>query len=564
MATVPRYEGNVQQQAFPNPRIDTSAPIEAFGGGPGLERAQNELSGAARAAYDFYREEKKKADDIVVQDKLSAAIRKQNEVLYDPQNGAYWRKGKNAFGLMESHFTPFQKYLRELEGDMDADQRALFRRQAAHLEDETSTNIMKHIGVQIGDYDEESSKNYQEVSLQKGINNRNAIGEDRRQLDNIKRSIRANGIRLGKDAATVEAEVRKAEHEMYAGRVKAWLNDDMPEYAEQELARHGDKINSPVREQLLEDVGRHRSDKLGRQQADDLWARYSAKNPQDALSEAQRITDEKIRESAVRRVQELLKDREDRDKGRIDAGYQELSNLILTSHGKAELPYSKLSQQPPENQRALINFRKSMLDGEVVPRNSKAYYDARTQAVVSPDKFVQRNLRALGDKIHPTELNELIDLQTKLIKGEDSKELDDHRTKLQIEESLLDAAGFDKDKHAKEIETLRSMAAAQERAVQAQTGKKATNEDYERIFKNLVQKSVVKRYGLFGFDALKGDLEKPTGLLTPEDLDINEVPEVERQKASEALKRRGDTVTDEAIIELYIRKLQREGMRRAP
>ncbi len=356
MPTVPTLGNPVQQQALPSPRIDVGAPIEAFGGGPALGRATEAVQSAARATYDFYKDQKKQADDIVVQDKLAAATRRQTELLYNPENGAYWKKGKNAFDLVESHYTPYQAYLKELAKDLDQDQLSLFQRQASRLDTETYQGLIKHIGVQTGDYDEESTKNYLEVSLQKGINNRNVVGEDRRQMEAIVKSVRGNADRMGiTDTAYIERQVQKYQNEMYAGRVKAWLADDQPEYAEQELLRHGEKIDSPEREALQEEVKKSRGEKEGRRLGEDLFNKYT--DPQDALAEARKQEDKRTREAAVDRLEELVKEQKTRRETTDDKIHQELSNLVISSRGTAELPYSKLRQLPPEKQSALMAFR---------------------------------------------------------------------------------------------------------------------------------------------------------------------------------------------------------------
>jgi hypothetical protein len=101
MPTVPRYEQRVGQAALPNARVSTNAPIEAFGGGQGLQQ----VAQAAQETLEIVRKEREKADQLAVLEADTKAARLKTSLFFDPKTGAMTRKGKDAFGAVSTKKT---------------------------------------------------------------------------------------------------------------------------------------------------------------------------------------------------------------------------------------------------------------------------------------------------------------------------------------------------------------------------------------------------------------------------------------------------------------------------
>jgi hypothetical protein len=231
----------------------------------------------------------------------------------------------------------------------------------------------------------------------------------------------------------------------------------------------------------------------------------------------------------------------------------------------------------PED-RAAIDRRIEQLRTGIEPEpNGQTFYDLKLMAAEDPKAFARESLLKYRPDMTATEMGELIDDQVKIRKGEKTPELDDFRSKKQIEDDALRAAGFDMGQKASKkdlerVKRFRDMVAQQVRAEQASTGKKIGNAQYEEIVDRLLQNVVQERPGLFGVDWLFGpDLDKPAFELTPEDFEIGDIPATEQTKIQEAIKRqrrrRGlradDPIEPEEVIDWYIRKLQSQGGPRA-
>ena len=66
MPTVPVYNRQISQAALPDVKVNSQAPIEAFGGGAGVEKVERAFGNMTQAVANVYVQEKKNADQVNV------------------------------------------------------------------------------------------------------------------------------------------------------------------------------------------------------------------------------------------------------------------------------------------------------------------------------------------------------------------------------------------------------------------------------------------------------------------------------------------------------------------
>ena len=114
MPTVPRRNtGPIRQQGYSNARLNTQAPIEAFGGGQGQVTANvgKVLSQVGSIAEEF----KLRADDSAVTDALNKSKAAAQQLKFDPKEGWIHRKGKDAIGAVGDYSERYKKSLDDIE-----------------------------------------------------------------------------------------------------------------------------------------------------------------------------------------------------------------------------------------------------------------------------------------------------------------------------------------------------------------------------------------------------------------------------------------------------------------
>ena len=100
MPTVPLVrERTVDTQPVSGPRVSSSAPLSAFGGGDALESTNQATQGFTNNMMKLALEQKQKADQVVVLDGDNQMANAENFILRDPEKGALNKRGKDAFGV---------------------------------------------------------------------------------------------------------------------------------------------------------------------------------------------------------------------------------------------------------------------------------------------------------------------------------------------------------------------------------------------------------------------------------------------------------------------------------
>lgn len=560
---VPRLEQSVPEQALPTVRVDPSAPLSSFGGGAALERTAQAGQQTIDGARDFFLEEKKKADDLFVQELRSSGQREGNRLRWDPVEGAFNHKGKDALGIMKDYGTRYSKYLDQLsESSTSDEQKVAFRRIRLDLQGDFEDSLQKHTFAEVSKFDDESTKYASVLEREDAVLNFEKPGRIERAIENQKAMIRAHGQRTGKPPEVIALETYSAisaTHEAVINHLTAQGRDLD---AEQYFERVKDQLSSIDRDQAEAKV--REGSLLGKAQraSEQIW-RESGGNFDTAMERARKeITDPKMFEEVKRLIRQRREDNQDSDRTRYDKLMLDSSNHVESNKQRPDPATWALLKLSDKN--ALDNRIEQLRKGIEPEPNSESYYNLKTQAS-QPNlkgKFLTTNLLTYRGRVTNQELKELIGIQTTLRNGDTPAELDDYRTKKQIEDSGLSANGIDPTpktggKDAKLVNQFHAMVAERVRAEQEQAGKKINNERYQQIVDDLLVEGTVQGSGVFGFfqkSRRKFEIEPGENI----ELEPNQIPKSERRKIEDALRRKNKPVTDGAVLELYLQRVGQE------
>jgi len=204
-----------------------------------------------------------------------------------------------------------------------------------------------------------------------------------------------------------------------------------------------------------------------------------------------------------------------------------------------------------ENQRSTAeSYAKKLTEDGKIETDQKHWYALWKEASDNPDSFIRRDLNLSMDKVSAADFQELAKLQGNIKKDklkEADAQLGDFRTENQVINDALGSMGIDPGIKENQAIAARvhQMVAERARALAGLTGEKVGKDEIERIADDIITTSYTK-------DGWIWDTEKP--LVT---VQIGDVPKAERKQIEEALRGMNRVVTDEAIVDLYIRTQQR-------
>ena len=175
------------------------------------------------------------------------------------------------------------------------------------------------------------------------------------------------------------------------------------------------------------------------------------------------------------------------------------------------------------------------------------------------DEFKDEILPKYRGELSDKDMYHLIELQAGLRKGDSkaTKALDGYRTDSMIVNDALAAAGFDTGRNAgtkdkESVAKFRRMVDQQILMVQEKTGKKVNNNDVQQIVDSLMIKGKIKGSGW-----LWDDTARAFELSTDEAENfMPEVPDDQRAKIVDALKKHGKPVTEEMIVNIFVKGLK--------
>jgi hypothetical protein len=286
----------------------------------------------------------------------------------------------------------------------------------------------------------------------------------------------------------------------------------------------------------------------------------------DAMEFVRQIQDPKLRDEVQQRVEHqfTLKDRADAEaeKQSMIAGY----NIIDKTGTVARIPTSTWASYAGSTRASMIAYARMKAEGTPVKTDQPTFYALMTQAGDDPQTFATANLLTSRAKLSDSDFQQLAGLQLSIKNGErngqNAQDLAAFSTKANLIDNTLAPLGFPepakrtKDQ-AQAVAELYRMVDRSLDAVQApdpKTGKarKATPAEVQQAIDFAVgQSENVPGSWRAIYNPFRYDFANATKRLI--DTSIDDIPPGERQDLTRALHDSHQPVTDQTVIDLYVR-----------
>jgi hypothetical protein len=555
MPVVPTYsQPQVQEAAVSNAKFTDQAPLEAFGGGKPLADVSQGFDDVTKEAMQIARSEKIKQDQVVVLDADQKLSQAETQLLYDPQQGALNKRGKDAFGLPDQVTQSYQSTVNSIADGMTEDQRMSFMRMAVSRANDLNRKVQAHVSGEMTKYDATVTDGY--ISSERDAAAQNYQDPDRVDLS-IERQRAAlidHANRNGLPSEWVQNQVEQATSSTRMEVINRMLANEQDmaakKYYEANKADFTGKDATTLEKSLEEGTLRGESQRT----SDQIIG--STHSMGEALEQARKIEDPKVRDATTDRIKDYFSQQKAAKNEQEDNDFKQASDIIEQSGGdRTKVPPDLWNRLTLQAHNA-IDARAKQLKGGIEPTTDWAqYYNLKSIASVpeTRNKFLQMNLLSVRPTLADPEFKELVHLQSSLRQGDDKadKLLDGFRSDSQIVQDTLTNAGIKHDDPRATV--FRRQVDDQVTAQQERSGKKVTSQEFQSIVDNQFVKTVNHSWIPSFLSSPTRVYEVPPGQKI--EVDPTDIPRSERQKIEQALMRRGIQPTDDRVLDLYTRKI---------
>jgi len=216
MPQVPRYQKQVNEAGFPGVRVNTDAPLEAFGGGVSAQQATNANINYLKQVEDIQLKAKQRADDAVTQEAYAKAINFKNDYLYHPEKGALKRQGKDALSYAKEDQEAFDKEMNGISSSLtNPIQRDMFEKIKGRVGSDFNQTLTNHASQEAEKLEIKSAIAGQEATIQDiGFNAANPQ-KTAEGFSILKSQTRSDPRLRGQDQQTIDVESQKVTSKAY-------------------------------------------------------------------------------------------------------------------------------------------------------------------------------------------------------------------------------------------------------------------------------------------------------------------------------------------------------------
>lgn len=580
--TIPRYDSpQVQERGTPNVSQGPVAPIEAFGGGASNAGVFQAAQGLARAAGQSI-ENRQTAENKLVADEIAKAnqLRTLEERrvineweysnIYDPENGAINKRGKDALGISKDLTTNFDKFIQEREkGLANEDQKLAFRQLVESRRDHINRWAMDYTAGQAKALETSEMQASLESSKERGSIDPKNVGIESAFL---RQQVQILADREGWGAEQTNQELRKQESDLFGRTINGMLAKGNDLGAQGFFAKVKDRMDPDVATKIEENLQEGSTRGESQRIVDKLLGDYSDLSAaREAIRE---IKDPKLRDAVDERakMEYGLRDNEaaaNRDKNFMDA------YGVVEQTGKSDnIPPAMYNQLTPSQRTAIRALEKQK--NQVGPeKHDNAVYlrylgmPIGTIAKVSEAELIEKVRPNVSESYFKEIAHRWESAREGLVKGNKSKQAE-FQSLFSDDEIIFNhlkkagVSGLTQTDTMAKLDDTKATAVAEFRdrynsKLQAhfyETGKNANDEVKQKIMRDMVIDRVFVQESTFGIDRLASDREASGRELSPEDrkrayVPIERIPPASAQSIRQQLISNRQPVTNDRIQRAY-------------
>jgi len=560
MSTAPTPKGPSEGLApLPGPRISTDAPIEAFGGG----RADRtiDVSGMQRAMVDLYQREHANATEVAINDADNQLQGLSTKLLYDPDQGALNKMGKDAFSTPEKVQEGWQKGVSDIAASLGTpEQQELFQHRAQARWQSVNAEVQRHVGEQKKVYEAQTTQDFIKNRQDDALHAVTPQGLDEPKVDQSiaeqQAVIADHGRRNGWSDEMIKAETAKQVSTTYSHVINSLLDGEQDIAAKTFYDKHQDQLQGAEALQVGKAVKEGSSRGESQQQFDRIMSKPDIDEPA-AVKAARDIDDPRVRDLTEQRVRQEFTERRQAATAAREQNLQNVADFIDQTGGKKDPPPSMWSGLTGAERVEVAKWRQQKIDG-VKPTTNWTYFYDQMQLASSDagrEQFLHEPLLAHRSELADPQFEKLTDLQASLRKGEDkSDDLAGYRTSTGIVHDALTAAGINPNAKAGSddataVALFHSEVDAQIEQFKQDKERPAGPKDVQDIVDKLMLKSTIPGSG---FNFLGHTFNQRRGSLFEQQVTkLNEIPAAELLQIKAALRAYNRPTTEANIISTY-------------
>jgi hypothetical protein len=583
MPTIRRY---VREEKIGSlPRGTMSAAQTALSEGAGVEEARaDKLRSFAESAGIVGRIGTSIYADIVAKERHEANVTQaleidngfaewKNRYLYDQQNGALLKKGKNAMNLPKEALEEFDRTAGELEKlATNPEQRAQFAKIRANYRQGVDLEIQRHVAGEVMEHQNQTLEAKIALGTAAAIQHATDPTMLESNLKSVDDAIDAMSSALGWSPEKVTARKAKEHSDVHVEAISQLIAGGRTEEAKEWFTAKKGEIDGSLYDAIetkLKD-----GDDLKQAQAQAAAIVSQPGTLTQHREEAKKIADPEQQEKAlaiiehehaIKRQEKLNAERENLRTvyNRIDAGERNIASWMRSKEWQDMDPGERASAE---------EYIQRRIKGWPTTTNIAKKLELYEMVRDDPEKFAGLKLLNYRNDLSDSDLEELARTQVNITQGKTREAAKDITGLLSVESVLRNTMGSRYDPKKKESQELLVALNAKYEEAQQRTGKKMTDTELQETADYLWQDVVVKEGTWKALVPWRGTMWYPVGAderfadttKPVRDLTISDIPAGEQQSISNALRGAGKTPTPDLVLQEWVRAKKRLGQVRQP
>jgi lysozyme family protein len=221
MPRVPQYQQQVGVSNLPSARIQNYTTAETLGAD--VAQAVGKTGGMLG---QIAQQEQEKADVAALMDADRQLADLELSLFNDPENGAYAKRGRDAFGLPEQVFPQWDQQVGQIEGRLTPAQRDAFRRQAQGRRTDLQRGLSRHVLQESERFYSDEAKAYVSTATQSAAANYTDPERVDLEAERAARGILSMPEMRGASPVVVNAALAEARGRVYSGVVDRLMVED--------------------------------------------------------------------------------------------------------------------------------------------------------------------------------------------------------------------------------------------------------------------------------------------------------------------------------------------------
>lgn len=296
-------------QVVPSVREQSSATVDTFGGGAGLNTEATEINQIAQQTGEIAALEKVRADQTAVEEAQANASKLTTDVLYDPETGVLASRGTNALQAQKDGMKRFQSGMNQISMGLNGgEQVGAFNKWALAQGTVVNQHMMTHVDQQLKEHDAGSFKYL--LENQAGLAALSHGNPDALKLsfDTVNDNAIAFAKRNRLDPDQTKELVQNSNDKMHASVIDGMLKFQSDDSADRYFEANKDNMSPAVREKmavaLQEGNVRNRSAMM----SVNIW-KETGGNLAQSFGEAEKIQNPEVQEMTRQRLRQLQADK---------------------------------------------------------------------------------------------------------------------------------------------------------------------------------------------------------------------------------------------------------------